>query len=89
MANRIKVANAQAILGLWPQGRSYRGIARMVGVHRGTVTRYVKQETDGAKPAAPTLGSETPEPAIATLGSECTGSSNGKHPGLPVMPSLA
>jgi len=59
MANRIKVAKALAILGLWRQGCSYRRIARVLGVRRETVRRYVEEER--AKSATPTLGSEGPE----------------------------
>jgi len=61
MANRVKVAKALAILGLWRQGFSYRRIASMVGVRRETVRRYVGQEL--AKSSTPTLGSEGHESA--------------------------
>jgi transposase len=70
MANRIKVAKEQAILELWRQGHSLRRIARMLGVHRDTVAGYVERETQRAKPANPTLGSEGPEPPKS------------EHPGL-------
>jgi transposase len=70
MANRIKVAKALAIVGLWRQGVSYRRIASLVGVRRETVRRYVEEERERAKAATPTLGSEGPE------------SPNGEDPGL-------
>ncbi len=70
MANRIKVAKDQVILGSWRQGHSRRRVACLVGMHRETVTRYVEQERTGAKPASPTLGSDGLE------------SPNGGPPGL-------
>jgi transposase len=82
MANRIEVAKAYAILGLWRQGHSLRRIARLVGVHRDTVTRYVRQAEDGGEAASPTLGSDPPKPAIATLGSDGLESPDDGHPGL-------
>jgi len=59
MANRVEVAKALAIVGLWRQGFSYRRIASLVGVRRETVRRYVGQEL--AKPSTPTLGSDGAE----------------------------
>ena len=70
MANRIKVAVSQTILTLHAQGWSFRRIARTLGIHRETVSRYVRAEM--AKPASnPTPGSEGPQepkPANPTAG---------------------
>jgi len=40
MANQLKVAVVDAIIGLLDHGWSYRRIARELGVHRDTVSRY-------------------------------------------------
>jgi transposase len=65
MANRIKVAVSQTIVTLHAQGWSFRRIARTLGVHRETVSRYVRGQI--AKPASnPAPGSEgqlEPKPA--------------------------
>ena len=58
MANVLKVAVIQAIIGLLAQDWSYRRIARELGVHRETVARYDRlRQTVGSKPANPTAGS--------------------------------
>ena len=41
MANRLKMAQQQAVIALAQRGWSYRRIARELGVHRETVARYV------------------------------------------------
>ena len=79
MANRLEMAAANAILLLWRRGWSYRRIARELGVHRETVSRYVKLARrtagdlalDGAEPAKVTPGSggqEVSKPANPTAG---------------------
>jgi transposase len=82
MANRIKMAVADSILVLHRRGWSYRRIARELGIHRETVSRYVRQaaardgETDeraGRKPSIVTAGTAadgSPKPAIPTAGNE-------------------
>ena len=40
MANRLKMANVNAILQLRERGWSFRRIARGLGVRRDTVSRY-------------------------------------------------
>ena len=70
MANQLKVAVVDAIIGLLDHGWSYRRIARELGVHRDTVSRYDRlrrskpskaipgsREYDHSKPANPILGS--------------------------------
>lgn len=42
MANRLKMAEVQAILALRARGWSFRRIGRELGVHRETAARYVR-----------------------------------------------
>lgn len=51
MANQLKMADIQAILSLDAQGWSHRSIAARLGVHRETVSRYVRLAAGGSKPA--------------------------------------
>jgi len=54
MANRLKMAIISSIQTLHDQGVSARQIARMLGIHRETVGRYIKQAVEvpgAAKPA--------------------------------------
>ena len=70
MANQLKVALVQAIIGLLEQRWPYRRIARELGVHRETVARYdrLRQRT-GSKPANPTPGSDPTEHSKPANGS--------------------
>jgi transposase len=43
MANTLKMAEIHAIEQLWKQGWSCRRIARELGIHRGTVGKYVQE----------------------------------------------
>ncbi len=73
MANRLKMANIHAIIGLLEQGWSYRRIARELGIDRDTVAKYDRARRNLSKPAIVAPGSETTEdsnPAIPTAGSE-------------------
>ena len=83
MANVLKMALQQAIVALWRRGWSFRRIADELGVHRETVSRYVRLEADtvGAqvdtpsKPAKVTAGNEAsdgPKPAKVTAGNEAS-----------------
>jgi transposase len=70
MANQLKMAVVQAIIGLLDQGWSYRRIARELGIHRETVARYDRLRQ--SKPANPPPGSGvtgSSKPANATPGS--------------------
>jgi transposase len=70
MANVLKMAKEQAILGLLEKGWSYRRISRELSVDRGTVARYDRLRN--LKPAIPTPGSgssDESKPAISTPGS--------------------
>jgi transposase len=73
MANQVKMAVVQAIIGLLERGWPHRRIARELGVHRETVARYDRlRKTSDLKPANPTTGSDQPDhpkPANATPGS--------------------
>ena len=43
MANQLKMAKKQAIEALWGRGWSRRQIAKELGIHRDTVSRYIVQ----------------------------------------------
>ena len=58
MANRLKMAKVQAILGLHEKGWRNRRIARELDVNRETVAKYVRAAACAAKPAKAPLGSE-------------------------------
>lgn len=61
MANQLKVADVLAIRALVERGWSYRRIARELGVHRETVSRYARGEDVGpSKPAKAPTGSDPP-----------------------------
>jgi transposase len=73
MANRLKMANIHAIIGLLEQEWSYRRIARELGLDRETVARYDRLRHNLPNPAIVAPGSEMSEeanPAIPTAGSE-------------------
>lgn len=63
MANLLKMARIQAIFSLHAQGWSQRQIAHELGVDRGTVAKYLRQRSCGAKPASAPTGSEASKPA--------------------------
>ena len=52
MANQLKMAEINAILTLHKSGHSKSEIGRMLGIHRGTVARYISQQ-DGSKSTEP------------------------------------
>ena len=58
MANQLKMAEIQAIIGLLEKGWSHRRIARELGVNRETVARYAERLK--AKPANPISGFQSP-----------------------------
>jgi transposase len=58
MANRLKMAKAQAIIVLHERGWHDRRIAQELGINRETVAKYVRAATCAPKPAKAPLGSE-------------------------------
>ncbi len=72
MANVLKMAKRQAIVGLLELKWSYRRISRELGVDRETVSRYAGLLAERkSKPAKPTPGSNPPDsskPAIPAPG---------------------
>ncbi len=83
MANRLDMAEHQAIIGLARLKWSYRWIAAELGVDRQTVSRHVKTELGDGSGAGPPLrpGSGPPD-ANATIA--ITGSSTSEViPGPP------
>ena len=65
MANRIKVAVSSTILTLHEQGWSFRRIAQTLGIHRETVSRYVRGQVaqSASNPAPGSEGQAEPKPA--------------------------
>ena len=73
MANHLTTANIQSILTLHQRGWSNRRIAAVLGVHRKTVGRYVRQAGDAPSkvPTNPPPGSGPPKvPTNPPSGSE-------------------
>ena len=73
MANQLKVALVHSILTLRERGWSFRRIARSLGVHRQTVSRYIRSheaagEGADSKPSKPAHGSPDPKPANPPTG---------------------
>ena len=64
MANRLKMAVANAIITLNQRGWSHRRIARELGIDRETVKRHLELARNGSKPTTNVpLGSEGSKPA--------------------------
>ena len=59
MANQLKMATIDAILGLYQRRWSIRRIAKELGIHRGTVARHIRLIRQGSKPARAPIGSES------------------------------
>src|SRR5579862_6960467 len=66
MANRLEMANIQAILQLHALQWSGRRIARHLGVDRATVSKIVRSGQAAPKPATAPSGSEGAKPATLT-----------------------
>jgi len=62
MANRLSMADINAIRSLLERGWSHRKISRELGIHRETVGRYARRllEVEHSKPATVTTGSPLP-----------------------------
>jgi transposase len=63
MANRLEMANIQAILQLHALQWSHRRIARRLGVDRATVAKVIRAAQAAPKPAIAPSGSEGAKPA--------------------------
>jgi transposase len=91
MANQLKVALVHSILTLRERGWSFRRIARALGVHRQTVSRYIrshKAADEGAdsKPSKPAHGSITDQliqPADGVMSHEPAHGSSDPKPANP------
>src|SRR5678809_600372 len=69
MANRLKMAEHQAIIGLARLRWSYRRIAAELGVDRETVSRHVKAALADSPESGPPLRPAEPNAAISIAGS--------------------
>ena len=78
MANQLGMAEQHSIITLWKQGWSHRRIARTLGIHRETVSRYVRlaseriEEAHGPPPSTegkPASRVGDSKPAISIAGS--------------------
>src|SRR6185369_1536316 len=68
MANQLKMAEVDAILALHRRRWSIRQIAKALGIHRDTVSRYVRGEPESNQARAP-IGSsadQVAQPPITT-----------------------
>jgi len=83
MANRLKMAEVYAILALWERGWSFRRIARQLGVHRETVSRYVRAAEAAAKPAKPPPGPEGEQATAVADSTAGSGPPAGSRPAIP------
>ncbi len=71
--NQLNVSLQHSITTLAAKGWSARKIARELGVHRETVSRYLQSVEPASKPAIPPTGSEAAsvaKPAHAPTGSK-------------------
>jgi hypothetical protein len=84
MANRLKMAQQQAVIALAQRGWSYRRIARELGVHRETVARYVRLAAEDAAFSEPGTRVDISKPANLIAGSDDAGT--GLDPPKPAIP---
>src|SRR5215831_4573679 len=95
MANRLKMAEHQAILGLARLGWSQRRIATELGVDRGTVARHVKaalSDPPGAGPpdsnaAISITGSSDTDPLIGAAASNPRGDASAANAAISITGS--
>ncbi len=64
MANRLKMAKIHSIQTLRAQGWSQRRIARVLGIDRQTVARYVQAAAAPPRPCTPPLGEGQPDSSL-------------------------
>jgi transposase len=74
MANELKMAQHQAIIGLWQRGWSQRRIAAELGIDRETVSRHVKAAAKAAEAAVPDRETGPPGEDAANATISITGS---------------
>ena len=82
MPNHLSMASIQSIETLHRSGHSNREIARILGIDRGAVNKYVRRlRTAEAPPAMPEAGSEDsqnrPNPHMPQTVSQTSGNSPG------------
>lgn len=77
MANCIRMGMKQSILVLRQQGWSYREIAKRLGLHRETVSRYVRESQAAGAASAAACGER--RPGIVAAG---TGDRDGPKPAI-------
>ena len=84
MANCIKMAKVHTILTLRARGWSFRRIGRELGIHRETVTRYIRRAESRPNPAKPAPRVDGLEPANLPTGPDDgeSGSPLGEAPAL-------
>ena len=88
MANQLKMGMVQSILTLRERRWSFRRIARTLGVHRETVSRYVRAAEASKSANAPTGSADTEAEALGGLRvsahhSHRSGCGVGARPGTP------
>jgi transposase len=76
MANQLGMAEQVSIITLVKRGWSYRRIARTLGIHRETVSRYARlaaertEQNHGPPPVEPDFQAGDSKPAISIIGSD-------------------
>jgi len=68
MANRLTMATIDTILILHKAGHSRREIARLTGVHRETVGKYIARATIQNRPQAPTGSADPGSESVPLIG---------------------
>ena len=81
MANRLKMAEHQAILGLYRLKWSQRRIAAELGVDRETVSRHIKSSRADPPGASP----PDPNAAIVITGSEASARADEANPNATIL----
>jgi len=83
MANHLKMANIQSIMSLRERGWSCRRIARELGIHRDTVSRYVKEHEFQNRPHPPAGSGDQFDSKPANLPTGSNVQSDSKPANLP------
>jgi transposase len=80
MANVLKMAKVHSIQTLHARGWSQRRIARVLGVHRETIARYLRLAESGAHASPDSLNSPDQNRPNPPAGSELCGASGSGSP---------